>query len=194
MVTISQNMKYQVSPGRYGSGGKSCRLAVWGLPVRSHPGYVEVSLSKTLNPQLLLTSWLVPCTAANCRWCVNVCVNGWIRGIHCTALWIKALYKCSPFNPSHKCETFHRLNGSVTESIKIPYLAPFSWNVASVQIIVLNHGGTLIQIRLHYAPLWWSGVSDLMCSFFVKLSRMDSMAVVGWVYTPVISRLYVSEA
>ena len=58
------------------SGGKSSRLAVGGLPVRSHPGHVEVSLSKTPNPQLLLTSWLVPCMAANRRWCVNVCVNG----------------------------------------------------------------------------------------------------------------------
>ena len=58
----------------------------------SHPGRVEVSLSKTPNPQLLLTSWLVPCMAANRRWCVN----GWMRGINCTALWIKALYKCSP--------------------------------------------------------------------------------------------------
>ena len=46
--------------GRYGSGGKVC-LAVGGLPVWSHPGRVEVSLSKTHNPQLLLTSWLVPC-------------------------------------------------------------------------------------------------------------------------------------
>ena len=57
--------------GRYGSGGKSCHLAVGGLPVRSHPGHVEVSLSKTPNPQLLLTCWLVPCLAANCHW-VNV--------------------------------------------------------------------------------------------------------------------------
>ena len=39
-------------------------------------GRVEVSLSKTRNPKLLLTSWLVPCMAANRRWCVNVCVNG----------------------------------------------------------------------------------------------------------------------
>ena len=61
--------------GRYGSGGKSCRLAVGGLPVRSHPGRVEVSLSKTPNPRLLLKSWLVPCMASNHRWCVNVCVN-----------------------------------------------------------------------------------------------------------------------
>ena len=83
--------------GRCGSGGKSSRLAVGGLPVRSHPGRVEVSLSRTPNPRLLLTSWLVPCLAANRHWCVNVCVNGWMRGIHCTALWIKALYKCSPF-------------------------------------------------------------------------------------------------
>ena len=35
------------------------------------PGCVEVSLSKTPNPQLLLTSWLVPCMAANRRVCVN---------------------------------------------------------------------------------------------------------------------------
>ena len=62
--------------GRCGSGVKSSRLAVGGLPVRSHPGRVNVSLSKTPNPQLLLTSWLVPCMAANRRWCVNVCVNG----------------------------------------------------------------------------------------------------------------------
>ena len=65
-----------VCVGRCGSGGKSCRLAVGGLPVRSHPGRVEVSLSKTPNPRLLLTSWLVPCMAADRRWCVNVCVNG----------------------------------------------------------------------------------------------------------------------
>ena len=62
--------------GRYGSGGKNSRLAVGGLPVRSHPGRVEVSLSETPNPQLLLMSWLVPCMAANRRWCVSVCVNG----------------------------------------------------------------------------------------------------------------------
>ena len=37
---------------------------------------VSLSLSKTPNPQLLLTSWLVPCMAANRRWCVNVRVNG----------------------------------------------------------------------------------------------------------------------
>ena len=84
---------FSVGSGRYGSGGKSCRLAVGGLPVRSHPGRVEVSLSKTPNPQLLLTSWLVPCMAANRRWCVNVCVKGWMRGIYWTALWIKALYE-----------------------------------------------------------------------------------------------------
>ena len=34
------------------SGGKSSRLAVGGLPIRSLPGCVEVSLSKTPNPQI----------------------------------------------------------------------------------------------------------------------------------------------
>ena len=29
--------------GRYGSGGKTCRLAVGGSPVRSHPGSVDVN-------------------------------------------------------------------------------------------------------------------------------------------------------
>ena len=66
--------------GRYGSGGKSCRLPVRGLPFRSHPGRVEVSLSKSPNPQLLLMSWLVPCMAANRRWCVNVCE--WVNERH----------------------------------------------------------------------------------------------------------------
>ena len=72
------------------------RTVVWqseGSPVRSHHGRVEVSLSETPNPQLLLTSCLAPCMAANRR----CCVDGWMRGIHRTALWIKALYKCSPF-------------------------------------------------------------------------------------------------
>ena len=50
------------------------RAVVWQSEVRSHPGHVEVSLSKTPNPQL--TSWLLPCMAANRRWCVNVCANG----------------------------------------------------------------------------------------------------------------------
>ena len=45
--------------------------------------------------------WLVPCMAANRRWSVNVCVNGWMTGINCTALWIKALHKCSPFTIYH---------------------------------------------------------------------------------------------
>ena len=50
--------------GRYGSGG---RAVVWqseGCRYDPHPGCVEVSLSKTPNPQLLL-SGLVPCMAAN---------------------------------------------------------------------------------------------------------------------------------
>ena len=66
--------------GDIGSGGKSYLLAVGGLP-----GRVEMSLSKTPNPQLLLTSWLV------------LDVNVWIRSINCTALWIRALYKFWPF-------------------------------------------------------------------------------------------------
>ena len=56
-------------------------LAVRGLPARSHPGYVEVSLSKTPNPQLLPTSWLVPCMAANCR-LVCECVCEWVNERH----------------------------------------------------------------------------------------------------------------
>ena len=80
-----------VQSGRCGSAGKSSHLAVGGLLIQSQPGRVEVSLSKTPNPQLLLRSWLVPCMAANrCCW-----------GINCTALWIKALYKCSPFTIFH---------------------------------------------------------------------------------------------
>ena len=31
---------------------KSCRLAVGGLPIQSHPGRAEVSLSKTPNPPI----------------------------------------------------------------------------------------------------------------------------------------------
>ena len=49
-ITSGHREKILTSCGRCGSGGKSCRLAVGGLPVRSHPGHVEVSLSKTPNP------------------------------------------------------------------------------------------------------------------------------------------------
>ena len=66
-----------------GEMAQEVRSAVWQSEGRRfdprfnpHPGRVEVSLSKTPNPQLLLTSWSVPCMAANRRWCVNVCVNG----------------------------------------------------------------------------------------------------------------------
>ena len=82
---------------RFGSGGKSCRLAVGGLPVRSHPGRVEVSQSKTPNPRLLLTSWLVAVHGSQSP-LVCECVCEWMRSINCTALWIKALYKCNPFS------------------------------------------------------------------------------------------------
>ena len=61
-----------------GDVAQEVRAVVWqseGCRFDPHPGRVEVSLSKTPNPQLLLTSWLVPCMAANRRWCVNVCVN-----------------------------------------------------------------------------------------------------------------------
>ena len=71
-----KEVTFFIKRGRYGSGGKTCHLAIGGLLVRSHPGYVKVSLSKALNPQLLLTSWSVPGMAANRRWCVNVCANG----------------------------------------------------------------------------------------------------------------------
>ena len=80
--------------GRYSSGGKGCRLVVGGLPVQSHPGRVEVSLSKTppIAPDELVG------TLHGCQ-SLLVCVreNGWMRGINCKALLIKALYKCSPF-------------------------------------------------------------------------------------------------
>ena len=59
--------------------GKSSRLAVEGLS--------KYPWARHLTPR-----W--PCMAANRRWCVNV----WMRGINCTALWIKALYKCTAFS------------------------------------------------------------------------------------------------
>ena len=49
--------------------------------VRSHPGRVEVSLSKTPNPQLLLMSWLVPCMAAQSP-LVCDCVGEWVNERH----------------------------------------------------------------------------------------------------------------
>ena len=63
---------------KWGDMAQEVRAVVWQSGgCRFDPTLgVEVSLSKTPNPQLLLTSWLVPCMAANCHWCVNVSVNG----------------------------------------------------------------------------------------------------------------------
>ena len=47
----------------------------------SHPGRVEVSLSKTPNPKMLLTGWLVPCMVANRRWLVCVWMGEWEASI-----------------------------------------------------------------------------------------------------------------
>ena len=58
--------------------------------------------------------------AANRRWCVNVCVNGWMRGKNCKALWIKALYKCSPFTIYHR-----RFVGGLVFSASLNKLAVF---------------------------------------------------------------------
>ena len=127
---------------RCGSGGKSCRLAVGGLPVRSHPGRVEVSLSETPNPQLFLTSWLVPCMAANRHWCVNVCVDGWMRGINCTALWINAVQsiyleegqvvvepQCmwSPSSPEPPCSRCRLSQGSGSDPLETPGVSAGCW-------------------------------------------------------------------
>ena len=83
-----------------GDVAQEVRAVVWqseGCRFDPTLGVSKCPWARHLTPQLLLTSWLAPCMAANRRWCVNVCVNGWMRGINCTALWIKALYKCSPF-------------------------------------------------------------------------------------------------
>ena len=48
------------------------RAVIW----QSEASRFEVSLSKTPKPQLLLTSWLVPCMAANR--CLYVCVCVWM--------------------------------------------------------------------------------------------------------------------
>ena len=83
--------------GRYGSGG---RAVVWQSEGCRFDPTLGVSKCPWARRLILNCSWrarLVPCVAANRRWCVNVCVNGWMRGINCTALWIKVLYKCSPF-------------------------------------------------------------------------------------------------
>ena len=49
--------------------------------VRVRPGCVEVSLSKTPNPQMLLTSWLVPCMVAITIG-VYECVYEWVNEKH----------------------------------------------------------------------------------------------------------------
>ena len=64
--------------------------------------------------------------------CVWMCVNGWMRAINCTALWIKALYKCSPFTiqfPPMLCVlgVFHVVHSRVKDSIH-RFRRVFSYN------------------------------------------------------------------
>ena len=73
-----------------------------GLPVRSHPGRVEVSLSKTPNPPIAPDELVDTLHGSQSPLvCVSVCE--WVNERHklysackgaikCTALWIKALY------------------------------------------------------------------------------------------------------
>ena len=69
------------------------------LPVRN-PGSprvsVEVSLGKTLNPELLPMYRFVPCMVPLASVCECVYMNV-VNVMHnlCEAPWIKALYKCS---------------------------------------------------------------------------------------------------
>ena len=80
--------------GRCGSGG---RAVVWqseGCWFDSTLGVSKCPWARHLTPNC---SWRAGCMAADRCCCVNGCVNRWMRGINCKALWIKALYKCSPF-------------------------------------------------------------------------------------------------
>ena len=77
--------------------------------------------------------------AANRRWCVNVCVNGWMRGKNCKALWIKALYKCSPFTIYH-LSWLHRGLNHQPSGAKSRTLATAlqRWSRRSISIIHTN--------------------------------------------------------
>ena len=67
-----QNIQAHLWSTVEGDVAQEVELSSGRLPVRSHPGCVEVSLSETPNPQMLQMIWLVPCMAAS--WCVD----GWI--------------------------------------------------------------------------------------------------------------------
>ena len=176
-------LQFPLSPtrkahGQYGSGGKSCRLAVRGLPVRSPPGRVEVSLSKTPNPQLLLTGWSVPFNGGQSP--VNVCVNGWVRGINCTGLWIKALYKCSPFTIYHMCPSWQP-----SHSGRVYFHPPPQPNSCSGQFLKVTNFLRPYTFRAH------TGLAPYILNcLYSSLSRaiwpQDYRRVPTWV-TPLIS-------
>ena len=88
-------MSHLAAQAFWGDVAQEVRAVVWqseGCRFDPTLGMFEVSLSKIPNPQLLLTSWLVPFMAANRRWCVNVCE--WVIGRH---QLYSALDKGSPF-------------------------------------------------------------------------------------------------
>ena len=86
--------------GRYGSGG---RAVVWqseGCRFDPTLGVSKCPWARHLTPNC---SWWAGWYLAWQPIAVGVwmCVNGWMRGKNYKALWIKALYKCSPFTIYH---------------------------------------------------------------------------------------------
>ena len=84
--------------------------------------------------------------AANCRWCVNVCVNGWMRGKNCKALWIKALYKCSPFTIYHSSPTTEKLSHDV-------YTLSKRWQCVYHAVLSVDHffvHGSWLSTELYF--------------------------------------------
>ena len=88
--------------GRYGSGGKSCHLADQRVAGLIPPwAWQSVPEQDTYTPNC---SWWVGWCLAWQPIAIGVWIGVWVcvwmgewEAINCTALWIKALYKCSPF-------------------------------------------------------------------------------------------------
>lgn len=94
----------------------------------------RMSLSRTLNPNLLPVVIPVPCMVAHCQCSVSVC---WVMvewGATGKALWIKRLYKCSEkyytiLNHGWHCHDGANFWPVKTVIIMTAYTVSPSWNM-----------------------------------------------------------------
>ena len=138
-----------------------CLALVWGDMAQEVRSVIWQSEGCRFDPTLAVSKypWARHLTP-NCSWragwylawqaiAVGVWMFVWMRGINCTALWIKALYKCSPFTINHL---------SVTSKF---------WFLVIDLTLVFDYSLFAVCLHIWYPGFWLSlWINDVFCIHF----------------------------